>query len=99
MPIIYHITTKDSWKDAQLKGELQEPSLAEEGFIHCSEARQIPGVLDRYFFGKTGLVKLTIDSEKLTSRLIYDWSLSMKDSFPHVYGPIQVDAVISVEEL
>jgi uncharacterized protein (DUF952 family) len=99
MAIIYHITTKSAWAEAQLKGRLEELSLAEEGFIHCSEARQIPGVLERYFSGKSDLLKLTIDSDKLSSPLIYDWSPSMKDTFPHVYGPIQPAAVIGVDKI
>jgi uncharacterized protein (DUF952 family) len=97
MSIIYHITTSKAWKDAQSKGLLEESSLREEGFIHCSEERQITGVLSRHFKDKKDLVRLTIDSAKLTSPLIYDWSPSMRDTFPHIYGPIQAEAVIAVD--
>ena len=99
MPIIYHVTTTSEWKEAKQKGFYETPSLKEEGFIHCSQPEQVPGVLERYFSGKTDLVKLVIDTDKLTSQYIYDWSPSIADTFPHVYGPINVDAVIEVVAL
>jgi uncharacterized protein (DUF952 family) len=99
MAIIYHLTTEPEWKQAQQKGHYESVSLAEEGFIHCSEERQIPGVLERYFKGKDHLVKLSIETDKLTSPLYYDWSPSIEDTFPHIYGPINLDAVTAVEKL
>ena len=99
MPIVCHVTTITAWKQAQAKGFYQHPSFEQEGFIHCSEDRQVAGVLERYFDGQTDLVKLVIDTDKLTSKFVFDWSPSMKDTFPHVYGPINVDAVIEVVAL
>jgi uncharacterized protein (DUF952 family) len=96
MPIIYHITTKPEWQAAQAKGSYEAFSLNEEGYIHCSEERQVEEVLERYFKGKKDLVKLQIDSEKLASPLIYDWSPSIEDTFPHIYGPINLEAVVDV---
>jgi uncharacterized protein (DUF952 family) len=96
MPIVYHITTSAAWNAAQQNGFYDSPSLKEEGFIHCSQEHQIEGVLQRYFAGQTNLVKLVIDTDKLTSKFIFDWSPSAADTFPHVYGVINVDAVIEV---
>ena len=99
MAIIYHITTKPEWADAQKKGKYESASLPEEGFIHCSEERQIAGVLDRYYKDKTDLIKLVIETDKLTSPLYFDWSPSIEDTFPHIYGPINLDAVEDVVEI
>jgi uncharacterized protein (DUF952 family) len=99
MPIIYHVTTRDAWEDASKKGFYEHPSLKAEGFIHCSEENQVAGVLERYFSGQTGLVKLVIDTDKLSSNYIQEWSSSTLDTFPHVYGSINSDAVIRVEEV
>ena len=96
MPTIYHVTEASVWNDAKQKGYYEAPSLKSEGFIHCSEAHQIAGVLERYFAEKTGLVKLVIDTDKLKSRYVQEWSPSVKDTFPHIYGTINVDAVIDV---
>lgn len=96
MPIIYRVATLPEWHEAQQKGFYESPSLKTEGFIHCSEEQQVAGVLERYFQGQKDLVKLVIDTDKLTSRYIQEWSPSTLDTFPHVYGPINVDAVINV---
>ena len=99
MAIIYHLTTEEEWQQAKEKGHYESASLAEEGFIHCSEERQIPGVLERYFLGKKHLIKLVIETDRLTSPLYFDWSPSIEDTFPHVYGPINLDAVLKTEKL
>ncbi len=94
MPVIYHVTTIAAWKEAEKKGMYENPSLIAEGFIHCSQAHQVEGVLERYFAGQTDLIKLVIDTDKLTSKFVFDWSPSTADTFPHVYGPINTDAII-----
>lgn len=99
MPLIYHVTTAADWQEAKQKGFYDHPSLNEEGFIHCSQEHQVSGVLERYFAGKTDLVKLVIDTDKLISKFIFDWSPSTHDTFPHVYGRINLDAVTEVVPL
>jgi uncharacterized protein (DUF952 family) len=99
MPIIYHVTTAAEWELAKQQGSYEAPSLKSEGFIHCSEEDQVQGVLERYFAGKKDLVKLTIDTDKLTSRYVQEWSNGSQDTFPHVYGPINLEAINNVEEI
>lgn len=99
MSHIYHITTANEWEEARLNGQYVSPSLKEEGFIHCSESWQVTDVLQRYFKGKHSLLKLTIDTTKLTSQLIYDWSNAIEDTFPHIYGPINLDAIIDINAI
>lgn len=99
MPIIYHIALKEDWNKAQQTGFYEHPSLKEEGFIHCSEERQVPGVLERFFKGKTDLLKLVIDTDKLTSQYVQEWSPSILDTFPHIYGPINTSAVLKTEAI
>lgn len=96
MPTIYHITTNPEWTKATENGFYESPSLAEEGFIHCSQENQVAGVLERYFSGKEDLIKLVIDTDKLTSKFVFEWSPSTQDTFPHVYGPINLEAVVDV---
>jgi len=96
MPIIYHVTTAADWDAALQTGYYNHPSLGEEGFIHCSQDHQVAGVLERYFAGQDGLIKLVIDTDKLSSKFVFDWSPSTADTFPHVYGPINTGAVVEV---
>jgi uncharacterized protein (DUF952 family) len=99
MAVIYHVTTKQEWDAAKEKGYYVASSLEVEGFIHCSEAQQVAGVLERYYQGKTELLKLAIDTEKLSSQLKYELAPSVNEHFPHVYGPINLDALIEVREI
>ena len=96
---IYHITTAASWEKAQLEGAYTADSLATEGFIHCSTTDQVAGVLDRYYKGQTGLVKLTIDKSKVTSPLIFELATSINEVFPHIHGPINLSAIINTESI
>lgn len=99
MPVIYHVTNTTEWNKAKKNGFYEHLSLKEEGFIHCSQDYQVAGVLERYFAEQTDLVKLVIDTDKLTSKFVFDWSPSTQDTFPHVYGPINTDSVIDVIKL
>jgi uncharacterized protein (DUF952 family) len=96
MPIIYHVTTQAAWNEALQQNKYEAASLETELFIHCSEEHQVAGVLQRYFSGQTDLVKLVIDTDKLTHPLVMEWSDSASDTFPHIYGPINIDAVQDV---
>ena len=49
----------------------------------------------RHFAGQTGLVVLEIEPDKLRWEL--RWEDSHGESFPHLYGPLDLDAVISVQ--
>ena len=97
--IIYHVTTQKEWAIAQVSGYYKASSLAIEGFIHCSTAEQVNGVLERYFKDQTNLIKLVIDTTKLTHELKYELAPSINEYFPHVYGEINIDAVIDIVEM
>lgn len=97
--IIYHITTKQEWAKALENNFYTAPSLELEGFIHCSTSVQVSGVLERYYQGVSDLLKLVIDVTKLTNKLEYELAPSVNEIFPHVFGTINIDAVIEVIEL
>lgn len=96
---IYHVTTKRSWSAAREKGYYEVPSLQSEGFIHCSKAEQVQGVLERYYSGQSDLLKLVIDPARLAAPLKFELAPSVNEEFPHVYGTINLDAVVNVEEI
>jgi uncharacterized protein (DUF952 family) len=99
MATIYHITTRHQWQDALRKGYYEAPSLVTEGFIHCSDEGQVKGVLEHYFKGQHDLLRLVIDTDKLQHLLQYDTAPSLNEAFPRVYGPINLDAVLRVEDI
>lgn len=97
--MIYHITSKEEWANAIEKGFFEVASLQLEGFIHCSQEHQVAGVLQRYYSGKINLVKLVIDETKLINKIIYENAPSVNQNFPHIYGTLNIDAVIDVVEI
>ncbi len=96
--IIYHITSRADWEKAQQAGEYTAPSLAQEGFIHASTGEQVTGTANLFFRSQLGLVLLVIDTERLRSELRYDavQTHGAEQRFPHIYGPLNLDAVIDV---
>jgi len=97
--MIYHVTTKAAWEQALQNGFYETASLHTEGFIHNSTQQQVSGVLDRYYKNATDLLLLHIDESKLTSPLKYELAPSVKEEFPHIFGPINLDAVVETEGL
>ena len=95
--IILHATARDAWIAAQKLGRYEADSLAGQGFIHCSQADQILRVANLLFKGQKGLVLLVIDPSKLDSQLRWEPGEDLPAVlFPHVYGPINLDAVVNV---
>jgi uncharacterized protein (DUF952 family) len=97
--MIYHITTKENWDKALAAGFYEAPSLHAEGFIHNSTAAQVQGVLERYYAGQTNLVLLHIKETKLTAELKYELATSVNEEFPHIFGVINLDAIVKTELL
>jgi uncharacterized protein (DUF952 family) len=96
MALIFHITTQSHWQAAQAAGSFTEPSLAKEGFIHCSLASQVIAVANCKYKGKRDLVLLEIDDTKVSSRVTFEDLYNLKELYPHIYGPLNLDAVIRV---
>jgi uncharacterized protein (DUF952 family) len=89
---IYHITTVFAWQNAQQSGSYVHPSLNTEGFIHCSYYNQIAETAQVHFKGQAELLLLRIDPVRLKAELRSELSRSGA-AFPHLYGPLNLDAV------
>ena len=99
MAIIYHLTTHEAWASAEASGEYQAPSLAEEGFIHCStDEPQALRVVERLYSGVSGLQVLDVDTDMLIAEVKREPSRS-GEIYPHIYGKINLDAVVRVRDL
>ncbi len=104
---IYHIIPRSGWEVAQKKGEYRAESLDTEGFIHCSTEEQAAPVANAFYSAQSGLLLLVIDSEKLAAPLQWDppahpapesAPVSLQGKFPHIYGALNLDAVIETHE-
>ncbi|WP_207493611.1 DUF952 domain-containing protein [Aridibaculum aurantiacum] len=95
-PVIYHLTTLPEWEEAQDKGVYDPPSFQKDGFIHCCTDEQLDHVMKRHFEQHENLIKLVIDPARVTQPLRYEHNESYNQEYPHIYGPLNLEAVTQV---
>lgn len=94
MSTIYHIAKLEDWERAKRAGSYETPSLATEGFIHCSRSEQVVRTANRFFSGQTGLLLLEIDPGLVTAEIRDENSEGGTEVFPHIYGALNLKAVV-----
>ena len=94
--MILHIVDKEKWLIEKAKGIYVPSSLESDGYIHCSTKEQAVNVANFLYNGQDGLVLLCIDSNKVSSEIIYEDLYETGKLFPHIYGPLNIDAVFKV---
>lgn len=98
MALIYHIAFMTDWQEAQRTGSYRISSrgrsLDEEGFIHASTSGQVATVANSFYRDADGLLLLTIETDRVKSEVRYEPAPGSAELFPHIYGPLTIDAVI-----
>jgi uncharacterized protein (DUF952 family) len=97
---IFHLALERDWNDAVASGfyttSTRGRTLQQEGFIHASRADQWESVRSHFYADVSEpLLLLMIDTDRLTSPWREDEVPEAGDSFPHIYGPLNPDAVVS----
>jgi uncharacterized protein (DUF952 family) len=96
---LLHLCGRRDWDHAKAVGELCPQSLTEVGFVHLSAPHQVHLPANRLFAGRTDLVLLHVDPRGLGSPVRWEPGVSTDPEsmlFPHLYGPLPVEAVIAV---
>lgn len=97
MPI-YHLAWRSQWEDGLRGNEYHAASLASEGFIHATrEPGQVIDVANRFFASEPSeeLLVIAVDESKLAVP-VREEDPGVGHLFPHIYGPIDLAAVVSV---
>ncbi|GLR85616.1 DUF952 domain-containing protein [Bradyrhizobium iriomotense] len=96
---IYKICAASAWREAERQGVyLGSADDARDGFIHFSTAAQVPETARKHFFGQRALFLVEVDGDALGDAL--HWEPSRNDElFPHLYGELDLGAVISIINL
>lgn len=89
---IFHLASPEEWARARREGRLVPPSLATEGFVHCSTRSQLAGTIERHFPDVDRLVLLALDAADLGDDLRWEESRP-GEVYPHLYRPIDPDEV------
>ncbi len=96
MTPLHHITTDEAWQVAKAAGVYRTESLETEGFIHCSLPAQVIDVADARYRGQDDLVLLVIDEARVDPEIRYEDCYKTGQDFPHIYGPLNLEAVVDV---
>jgi uncharacterized protein (DUF952 family) len=97
--VLVHLCSVGDWSVAQTEGELRPESLDSAGFVHLSTPEQVHLPANRLYRGRDDLVLLHIDPTHLASPIRWELGVATDPEsmvFPHLYGPLPVDAVIHV---
>ena len=102
--MIYHLALAADWSDAHAVGTAYRVAsigrlLDDVGFIHCSFAGQLQRVADAFYRGRTDVVLLSIDDAKLTSPIREENTEGGSELYPHIHGPLNLDAVVDARPL
>jgi uncharacterized protein (DUF952 family) len=99
MVLIYHLARKADWAASEQTGAYDGGATDKrDGFIHFSTAAEIEISAGLYCKGLTDLLLIAVESTSLGAELRWETSRDGK-SFPHVYGAIQPEHVVSVTPL
>ncbi|MGX5842215.1 DUF952 domain-containing protein [Mesorhizobium sp. ArgA1] len=97
--IIYKIAPEALWREAEKSGRFTgAPIDIADGFIHFSTAGQARETAAKHFAGQTDLVLVSIDGARLGEALKYEISRGGA-LFPHLYGVLEMSAVLWVRPL
>jgi uncharacterized protein (DUF952 family) len=102
MATILHIAFPEQWEDAQRAGSYRWSTRGKSldggaTFIHASRPEQVSMVANFVYADVAGpLCLLVIDTERLVSALCDEDLDAIGISFPHIYGPLNLDAVVDV---
>lgn len=92
--LLFHITTKNDWKNLNNSGTYEPESLDSEGFIHCSTGAQVEEIANRLFADKDEIMLLVIDATMLRDDIKYEKDEETGEKFPHLYCSLSNNAII-----
>jgi uncharacterized protein (DUF952 family) len=92
--LLFHVTTKDDWKQFNNSGSYEPESFDSDGFIHCSTGEQVEATANRIFGEYDEILLLVIDATTLHEDIKYEEDEEIGESFPHLYTPLNTNAII-----
>lgn len=94
MPTIVHALPRSEWERFRERGEYRPDSLEAQGFVHCSKPGQIVVVADYNYAETDEMMLLVLDESRIDAPVRYETNESSESAYPHVYGPLTLDAVV-----
>ncbi len=95
--MIYHFALEKSWKKQLKEGNYKPDSLNKQGYINASSWEQIKATYYKHFSRPNQLLIIVIDPLKVKSEIKYENSSEGDQLYPHIYGPLNQDAISKIE--
>ena len=97
--IVYKIMSAAELEQMRRDGVFRgSPADTADGYIHLSSGSQLAATLDKHYNGIEGLMLAAVDLSLLGDTVL--WELARGgELFPHIYGPLPIEAVVSVAPL
>ncbi len=97
--LIFLLLTNKEW-EMYKKGTIYSPeSLESQGFIECLRGSQLKDAANRLYQGAENLMLVVINTSLLEAKLKYEREEELDEVIPHIYGPLNTDAIIDKIEL
>ena len=96
---LFHLALASDWAAALESSERRYEvstigrTLEQVGFIHCSFEDQVAATAERFYGGRDDVLLLRIDPSRLEAAVRVENLEGGEEQFPHLYGPLPVDAV------
>jgi glutathione S-transferase len=100
---LFHVVLPEDWEAAQRAGNYPWSTRGmtrdEVGFVHLSYEHQWHGVLKRFYADRPDAFALVLDSERLGAEVREEPAEEGGELFPHLYGPLPLDAVVAISDV
>jgi uncharacterized protein (DUF952 family) len=99
LELVYKLCHENEWRAAEtLRSFVGSEHDQRDGFIHFSTAAQLQATAEKYFARQSDLLLVTVAADALGAALRYEPSRG-GDLFPHLYGPLDFNAVVAVDAI
>lgn len=91
--ITYHLSPAEVWARQQDAPTYTPEAYAQDGFIHCTDGlNNLLNVGNMFYTGDVrDFCVLVLKADAITSEIRYE---DPEQVFPHIYGPLNTDAVV-----
>lgn len=94
---LIHLAEPGAW--AERSSDYRPAAFDDDGFIHLCTPEQLAGVIDRYYADRDDLLRVVVRVDRLEAPLVWEDTTGSGMRFPHLYGPLNLSAVLAVAPL
>jgi len=96
-PYIYILSSQQEYKQAEESGFLVRDSIKDVGFIHASPEAELDRVANKYYKETIDPLVMIVDKKLVKPEI--KWEPATGGLYPHIYGPLNMDAVTKIQEI